>query len=206
MRSPCAIAQHGATVCRMGNREALLVGAKTCLRHKGYDRSSVRDIAAAAGVSMAAIGYHYGSREALLNQALFEILDEWGDAMGRALVPDADGSAREHFAQMWQSLIDDFKAQPDLWLASVELFMQAQRQPDLRQALADGTAQGRRGMAAILKSVPEDQVPEESVRTLGSVQLALMSGVMIQHLSDPTTAPTAGEILEGLRALAALAH
>jgi AcrR family transcriptional regulator len=190
----------------MGNREALLEGAKACLRQKGYDRSSVRDIAAAAGVSMAAIGYHYGSREALLNQALFEILDEWGDAMGRALVPDADGSAREQFAQMWQSLIDDFTAQPDLWLASVELFMQAQRQPDLRPALAEGTAQGRRGMAAILKSMPEDHVPEESVRTLGSVQLALMSGVMIQHLSDPATAPTADEILEGLRALAALAH
>jgi hypothetical protein len=29
---------------------------------------------------------------------------------------------------------------------------------------------------------------------------------MIQHLSDPDTAPTADEILEGLRALAALAH
>jgi AcrR family transcriptional regulator len=206
MRTPCAIAQDGATVYRMGNREALLAGAKACLRQKGYDRSSVRDIAAAAGVSMAAIGYHYGSREALLNQALFEILNEWGDAMGRALVPGADGSTREQFARIWQSLIDDFTAQPDLWLASVELFMQAQRQPDLRRALADGTAQGRRGMAAILKSMPEDQVPEASVRTLGSVQLALMSGVMIQHLSDPDTAPTAEEILEGLRALAALAH
>ncbi|MGW4946872.1 TetR/AcrR family transcriptional regulator [Actinoplanes sp. NPDC004185] len=190
----------------MGNREALLAGAKTCLRQKGYDRSSVRDIAAAAGVSMAAIGYHYGTREALLNQALFEILDEWGDSMGRALRPDADGSSRSYFMQMWQSLIDDFTAQPDLWLASVELFMQAQRQPGLRAALADGTTQGRRGMAAILKSVPEDQVQEDSVRTLGSVQLALMSGVMIQHLSDPATAPTAEEILQGLRALSALVH
>lgn len=190
----------------MGNREALLAGAKACLRQKGYDRSSVREIAAAAGVSMAAIGYHYGSREALLNQALFEILDEWGDSMGRALRPDANGSVKVHFARMWQSLIDDFKAQPDLWLASVELFMQAQRQPELREALARGTTQGRRGMAAILGSVPEDQVPQGSVRTLGSVQLALMSGVMIQHLSDPATAPTADEILEGLRALAALAH
>ncbi|MEO3746291.1 TetR/AcrR family transcriptional regulator [Plantactinospora sp. B5E13] len=190
----------------MGNREALLVGAKACLRKKGYDHSSVRDIATAAGVSMAAIGYHYGSREALLNQALFEILDEWGDSVGRALRPDADDCTRAHFARIWQSLIDDLTAQPDLWLASIELFMQAQRQPELRQALTGGIAEGRRGMAAILTNVPEDQVADESVRTLGSVQLALMSGVMIQHLSDPTTAPTADEILEGLRALAALAH
>ncbi|MER5888272.1 TetR/AcrR family transcriptional regulator [Streptomyces sp. NPDC001941] len=190
----------------MGNREALLVGAKACLREKGYDRSSIRDIATAAGVSSAAIGYHYGSREALLNQALFEILDEWGDAMGRALVPDADGSTERDFARMWQSLIDDFAAHPDLWLASVELFMQAQRQPGLRTALAGGTAQGRRGMAAILEGVPEDQVPEHTVRSIGSVQLALMSGLMIQHLSDPATAPTAEEVLVGLRALAKFAN
>ncbi|MFB7211371.1 TetR/AcrR family transcriptional regulator [Streptomyces sp. NPDC056255] len=190
----------------MGNREALLTGAKACLREKGYDRTTVRDIANAAGVSMAAIGYHYGSRETLLNQALFEILDEWGDAMGRALVPDADGSSKRHFEQMWDSLIADFTAHPDLWLASVELFMQAQRQPELRAALAEGTAQGRRGMAAILAGVPEDEVAETSVRTLGSVQLALMSGLMIQWLSDPAAAPTAAEVLQGLRALADLAR
>ncbi|MFF8834169.1 TetR/AcrR family transcriptional regulator [Streptomyces sp. NPDC015130] len=190
----------------MGNREALLIGAKACLREKGYDRTSVRDIAAVAGVSTAAVGYHYGSRETLLNQALFEILDEWGDAMGRALVPDADGSSRAHFERVWESLIEDFGAHPDLWLASVELFMQAQRQPELRVALADGTAQGRRGMAAILDGVPEAEVRETSVRTLGTVQLALVSGVMLQCLGDPATAPTAAEVLEGIRALAAVAR
>ncbi|MGW7414325.1 TetR/AcrR family transcriptional regulator [Streptomyces sp. NPDC054863] len=188
----------------MGNREALLVGAKACLREKGYDRTAVRDIATAAGVSTAAIGYHYGSREALLNQALFEILDEWGDAMGRVLTPDADGSTRAHFERIWESLIEDFGAHPDLWLASVELFMQAQRQPDLRASLAEGTAQGRRGMAAILTGLDEEKVPDASVRTLGTVQMALMSGVMMQCLSDPSTAPTATEVLAGLRSLAAL--
>lgn len=190
----------------MGNREALLAGAKQCLRDKGYDRSTVRDIATAAGVSMAAIGYHYGSREVLLNQALFEILDEWGDSMGRALVRDADGSAKRDFERIWEGLIADFTAHPDLWLASVELFMQARRRPELRAPLADGMAQGRRGMAAILRDEPEDAVPEESVRTVGSVQLALMSGVMIQHLSDPESAPSAAEVLEGLRGLAGLAR
>jgi AcrR family transcriptional regulator len=175
----------------MGNREALLAGAKACLRQKGYDRTSVRDIATEAGVSMAAIGYHYGSREALLNQALFEILDE----RGAALTPDG-------LAGMWQALIDDFAAQPDVWLASVELFMQAQRRPELRAALRDGLAQGRRGVAASAQGLPEDQVTEESVRTLGSVQLALMTGLMIQHLADPAAAPTADEIRAGLRALA----
>ncbi len=57
----------------MGNREDLLAGARRCLFEKGYSCTTVRDIATAAGgVSMAAIGYHFGSKEALLNEALAE--------------------------------------------------------------------------------------------------------------------------------------
>ncbi|MGH3648185.1 MAG: TetR/AcrR family transcriptional regulator, partial [Micromonosporaceae bacterium] len=51
----------------MGNREALLEGAKRCFHEKGYARTTARDIAQASGVSLAAIGYHFGSKEALMN-------------------------------------------------------------------------------------------------------------------------------------------
>jgi AcrR family transcriptional regulator len=189
----------------MGNREDLLAGAKQCLREKGYDRTSVRDIAAAAGVSTAAIGYHYGSREALLSQALFALLDEWGDSFGRALAPGPGEDAAHGFARMWDGLVAEFTAHPDLWLATVELFLQAQRQPELRTHLAHGVSQGWRGMAGILRSEPEEDVSEHSARTLGMVHTALMSGVMMQTLSDPANAPTAAEVLAGLRALATIA-
>ncbi|NRQ34576.1 TetR/AcrR family transcriptional regulator [Nonomuraea sp. NN258] len=189
----------------MGNREDLLAAAKRCLREKGYDRTSVRDIAGAAGVSTAAIGYHYRSREALLTQALFDLLDEWGDSLGRALAPGAGDDAARGFERMWDGLIEQFTAHPDLWLATVELFLQAQRQPDLAAHLAGGVAQGWRGMAAILQSVPEETVSDHSARTLGMVQTALMTGVMVQSLSNPASAPTSAEVLEGLRALAKIA-
>ncbi|MGP3974185.1 TetR/AcrR family transcriptional regulator [Streptomyces sp. 8N114] len=186
----------------MGNREDLLAGAKRCLREKGYDRTSVRDIATAAGVSTAAIGYHYGSRETLLTQALYELLDEWGDSLGRALAPEGGHDAAAGFARMWESLVEQFRTHPDLWTATVELFLQAQRQPDIRPRLADGVSQGWRGMAAILQSTPEEAVSDHSARTLGMIQAALMSGVMFQSLSDPANAPTADEVLEGIRELA----
>ncbi|MCX5123767.1 hypothetical protein [Streptomyces sp. NBC_00347] len=57
----------------------------------------------------------------------------------------ADGFSRAHFERIWESLIEQFGAHPDLRLATVELFMQARRQPELRVALAGGTTQGRRG-------------------------------------------------------------
>ncbi|TYB69577.1 TetR/AcrR family transcriptional regulator [Nonomuraea sp. PA05] len=189
----------------MGNREDLLASAKRCLREKGYDRTSVRDIATAAGVSTAAIGYHFGSREALLTQALFGLLDEWGDSLGRALAPEPGDDAVRAFERMWEGLVRQFAEHPDLWLATVELFLQGRRQPELAARVAEGMAEGWRGMGAILQSVPEESVSERSARTLGMVQTALMSGVMIQSLGNPANAPTAAEVLEGVRALAKLA-
>ena len=59
----------------MGNREDLLAGAKRCLIERGWAHTTVRDIASAAGVSHAAIGYHFGSKDALLTQALVEAVD-----------------------------------------------------------------------------------------------------------------------------------
>src|SRR3979411_3406647 len=57
-------------IAAMGNREDLLTGALLCLKEKGWARTTVRDIAAAAGVNHAAIGYHFGSRGGHLMHAL----------------------------------------------------------------------------------------------------------------------------------------
>ncbi|MEV6306260.1 TetR/AcrR family transcriptional regulator [Actinoplanes sp. NPDC051861] len=187
----------------MGNREALLAGAKTCLLEKGFDRTSARDIATTAGVSLAAIGYHFGSRENLLFQALFAILDEWGDLSGRVLVPPAEPgmTPAQAYERMWDELLAQVREHPRMWLASVELFMQAQRQPDLMPHLSDGIRQGRSGMAGILTSTPEADVEDRTARTLGMLQVALMSGVVIQMLADPEHPPTGADVVAGLRAL-----
>ena len=50
----------------MGHREDLLEGAKRCLLEKGYGRTTARDLVQASGTNLASIGYHYGSKDALL--------------------------------------------------------------------------------------------------------------------------------------------
>jgi hypothetical protein len=57
------------------------------------------------------------------------------------------------------------------------------------------------GMAAMLTGIPEDRLGAETVRSLGSVQMALMSGVLTQWLTDPATAPSPEQIVAGIRAL-----
>ncbi|GLZ80620.1 TetR family transcriptional regulator [Actinorhabdospora filicis] len=189
----------------MGNREALIEGAKSCLLDKGFDRTSVRDIATAAGVSMAAIGYHFGSREKLLLLAVTEILDEWGDISGRALIPDGEDLTPERaYVRMWEKNLEQVREHPRMWLVSMDLFMQAMRNPELREGLAAAMGEGRRGLAAILLGRAEDEVAEGDERGLGMVQMALMSGVAIQALSRPDAPPTGEEVLAGLRALVKL--
>jgi AcrR family transcriptional regulator len=191
----------------MGNREDLLEGAKRCLLEKGYARTTVRDIAGAAGVSMAAIGYHYGSREALLNEAMFEAMGEWYEAIGRAMAGRIDPSAtpEQRYAQMWTAIIDAFEESRQVWVATFEAFVVTEHNAELKKQLAAGQQEGVRGLAAALAGIPEDEVDDELARTVGAVQTALLSGIMTQHLLDPEHAPTAEEVLAGLRALGRLA-
>lgn len=186
----------------MGNREDLLAGARRCLEEKGYLRTTVRDIASAAQVSMAAIGYHFGSREVLLNQALFAAMEEWAAGAGRLA---GQGDTREaRYADTWDRKIRDFGEMRWLWTASVEAFVHAQSSPELLAILAEGQRRNRRMVAAALRGVPEDAVTEEDVRSLGSLHIALLSGVMVQVLTDPEQAPTGAELARGLRTMVGL--
>jgi AcrR family transcriptional regulator len=188
----------------MGNREDLLDGAVRCLHEKGYAKTTLRDIAAAAGVSMAAVGYHYGSTEKLLNLALVRAIDEWGAAFGAAMAGGGPGEEGWYEA-LWRRIIESLETHGVTALASFEGFVQSQRVPELREQIAAGQREGRRGLAAMVTGTPEDAVPEKAARTVGSVQLALLTGLAVQWITDPENAPTAAEVAEGLQALSAAA-
>jgi AcrR family transcriptional regulator len=54
-------------------REKILSAAKSLFEDNGFDSTSVREIAAAAGVNVALINYHFGSKEALLAALMEEM-------------------------------------------------------------------------------------------------------------------------------------
>ncbi|MEO8582825.1 MAG: TetR family transcriptional regulator, partial [Flavitalea sp.] len=49
----------------------IIAAAETLFSNKGYDGTSVRDIADGAGVNVAMISYYFGSKEKLM-QTIFE--------------------------------------------------------------------------------------------------------------------------------------
>ena len=191
----------------MGNREALVKGARQAIRDRGYARSTVRDITAAAGgVSMAAIGYHFGSREALLNAALMELLADWGEQVGAAFAagaPAAEDDPAASYAATWDRMLATFLEERKMMVASVEAFIVSEQQPELRKQLADGNEEARRGLAAWLTGTPEEELDEATVRGIGSIHTALISGLLLQTLVDPERAPTGADVVRGLRDLVA---
>ena len=105
----------------MGHRERLLAGARRCLFERGYARTTARDIVAASGTNLASIGYHFGSKEALLNAAMIEAIDEWGEELKGALITDADVGSMdpiERFESIWTRVIESFEAHRPLWVAT----------------------------------------------------------------------------------------
>ncbi|MFJ4099997.1 TetR/AcrR family transcriptional regulator [Amycolatopsis japonica] len=170
----------------MGQREDLLDGAKRCLIERGYAHTTARDITAASGANLGSIGYHFGSKEALMNEAMIELSTE---VVERLREPE-DAS----LTTTWQSLVDSFGEQRDLWTAVLESATQAIRFPELRERLADAQDEARKVLGERLSATDAEAA--------GAVQFALIAGVMMQHLVAPDRAPSAETIIRGLEALA----
>ncbi|MET7969029.1 helix-turn-helix domain-containing protein [Micromonospora sp. NPDC005305] len=188
----------------MGNREDLLAGAKRCLMEKGYAATTARDVAGAAGTSLAAIGYHFRTTKALLNEALVEAMAEWGDELARALAEDAgpDATPEQRFEAAWERIIESFARLRPLWAVQFELIAQLDRTPELREAFAGVTRQARLGLAEVFHRL-DPGLDESTALALGAFHQALIGGVAAQWLVDPAAAPSARELTAALRVLAA---
>lgn len=189
----------------MGHREDLLIGAKRCLLEIGYGRTTARDIVAASGTNLASIGYHYGSKDALLNAGLLSALSDFGDEIRQAIEVCAamDASPLERFEAAWEQMVKTYSTHRQLLLASVEAFAQVDRVPVLSSAVSDGFQQGREAMVHLFQAILGDTgtVGADAVSTIGSFLQALATGVMSQWLVDPDRAPSAHDLAEAVRAL-----
>lgn len=181
----------------MGHREDLLEGAKRCLVERGYSRTTARDIVEASNTNLGSIGYHYGTKDKLLLQAMVELSGDLAEKM-IAVGSGADaGGAEERLRTFWTGMIESFRRDRALWKANLEILTQTLHDDELRARLADTQERGRVGLGATFSSAKGD-----AGRAAGAIQFALITGVMAQHLVDPDRAPSADDVIAGLRAIA----
>ena len=187
----------------MSQREDLLAGARRCLVEKGYSKTTARDIAAASGAHLASIGYHFGSKDNLMNTAVLEATSEWGDVFERAVREAVTESPEERARVLITVLFATLPDQRDLMVASVQAFAQAQFDEDVRTALRAGISEGRRELAALVLGVPSSQVGPGTVAGLGSAIYNIVAGYVLQYLVAPDSLPTVDQAMEGMRTLLA---
>jgi AcrR family transcriptional regulator len=192
----------------MGNREKLLEGAKRCIYEIGFARTTARDLVATSGTNLASIGYHFGSKEALLTQAMIEELGQWGAELASVLPGNDEDNDEDapltRLESMWTRVIESFTARRALWFATFEAFAEAERSPALHELLASGYELARPWMAALFMKGEVSDIDEQMARSVGSFLLALQAGLAAQWLLDPGHSPSGHDIAEALRRILAV--
>jgi len=183
----------------MGHREDLLRAARQCLEDKGYARTTARDLVAVSGTNLASIGYHFGSKEALLNQAIVDAFEEWSDQVVDISLEGREQAPLDAMAASWVEMVESFGPNRSLLVAFVEALAQAERSPELRDQLAAHYQRCRETIArAVASSVGEAEGMDPEA--VASFLMAVCDGLILQWLLDPEATPTGEELVASLGA------
>lgn len=182
---------------RTDNRQALLRGARQCIDEQGYARTTARNVTAAAGVSTAAIGYHFGTIDALLVTALLDGMEEWSAQLGEQMASIAELPASDRLAALYTAAVESFSGYRGVLAASFELIARADANEDVRRRLRESVQHAREELARLLFDLDPD-VDEERTNRTGAVCYAILSGLMVQWLVDPEGLPGPGTVGEDL--------
>ena len=187
---------------RENHRERLLRGALKCLYENGYAHTTSRDIAAASGSNLGSIGYHFGSKEQLLNAAIREGCSEWTDQLRQLAFADEGATPADRLRASWLALTDTFEEHRQLLVAFVELHTQAERSPELRDYLAEIYNESRAAVARMVNAALSDlEIGEDHMRAITSLLIAAHNGLLLQWLVDPQATPSGPQLIDGFQSI-----
>ncbi|MFJ6570797.1 TetR/AcrR family transcriptional regulator [Streptomyces sp. NPDC091292] len=193
----------------MGHREDLLEGAKRCLLEKGFMRTTARDIVKESGTNLASIGYHYGSKDALVAQAFIGLVEDVGDAFSEQFLDGgtnmAPAGSFERFQEVWEQVIRTFPEARGIWALNLEFVLLSDRMPGVREVVAGVQGEGRKGLIPLFNGRSESDLDAETVDTEGRFYQTLLNGLVVQWLFDHDSATTAERLTEGFRRVAGAA-
>ena len=194
-------------MAQASHREQLLEGAVECLRTKGYARTTARDIAAAANANLASIGYHFGSKEALLNQAILRACEQWTNGLGEAAFAGEDESPLGHMAASWVAMLNSFEELRPILVGLIEAAAQSAWSEGLRQELAAHYRVSREQIAAMVRQSLGEGIEEAAIdpKVVASFLIAVCDGLVLQWLIDPDETPGGDELIASLGAALARA-
>ena len=176
---------------RQSHRDALLDAAKSLLRERDYGNITARDLVAASNTNLGSIGYHFGSKEALLNEAIGQALEEWTDAIGHATRGDPGGTPMERMRNTWRAVLDEFEQVRPYFLAFIEALARSAHSPALAEQLATHYERQRERVAGLLG----EELDPDMAERIATLVIATTDGLLLQSFVDPGRRPRALELI-----------
>ena len=158
----------------------ILAAASRLFVERGYERTTIRAIAGAAGVDGGLVMHYFGSK-----QGLFQYVTR-----ARA-VPELSGSAEQVTEQILARLAESLASEP---VQSLALMRSMLTHPEAAQALREG--------AALLQAQISRPIPADDADVRAALVGALWLGVIVsRHLlnSDALTAASPQQVIDLLR-------
>jgi AcrR family transcriptional regulator len=162
------------------NRSNLLEGTLRCLERLPLERITARAIAEESGANLASIGYHFGSKDELVTEAVILGLDRWLEEIDAALGDVAARDPAARFRRAWEVVEAGGRRHDGLVRNFVGALAKAQHDARVREMLAGGFARSRPNVAAVL-GLGDD---EPGLDAAGLVH-ALFYGLLLQAMLDP---------------------
>jgi AcrR family transcriptional regulator len=178
------------------HRTRLLEAAGRLLRERDYGSITARDLVAASDTNLGSIGYHFGSKEALLNEAIGLALEEWADTIGRAIDTDASDGLLPWMMSSLGVVLDQYDLIRPYYGAFIEALARSARAPALRRQLAAHYERQRERIAAWILEAAGDALEPSQARHIASLMLGTADGMLMQSFIDQEQVPSSQELTQ----------
>jgi AcrR family transcriptional regulator len=165
---------------RADNRERLIAAGYTVLSEKGFEATTVKEVAHVAGVSPGLFHYYFASKDELLLAVLHEAGERYGRMMRdlRAAVP------ADHFLEAaFDALRERVTQEPGWYRLRYELFALGLRNPTFQPMLGEMLGFIRQMFARAFQGITGGD--EGRAQALAAVVLASFDGLALQQLAQP---------------------
>jgi len=167
-------------------RRQVVASAQVVLMRDGVARTSLRGIAAEAGIPLGTLQYVFPSKELLLRAVIEEVVEEIAALLREdvELGGGLEGAIRHGVSTFWSRLVAEER---DLQLMQYELTTYALRTAG-QEDLARWQYERYCGVVAAWLQEAADNAGETSAvpfDRLGRVMVAGIDGVILQHVCDP---------------------
>jgi AcrR family transcriptional regulator len=181
------------------NREALIEGALSCIEARPSADITARDLSAVSGANLASIGYHFGSKDALLALAMEEGFKRWLNELASEMGDLGALTPLERLSTAARCLQSSVEQHKGLLHAFFAALARAPHDAELRGVLARSYRDSRRAVAELI-GLGSDQAATDGA----ALVLAAFDGLLIQGLVDEKRRPDASALEAGIERLARL--